>query len=167
MFLGKFLGVYRASDRDWEIMKYKHIKTKEAFIERARQIHGTKYSYNKVVFTPRESILSHDGKKTRKLEEYNRSEKIIVTCPNHGDFPVTARKHIEKGPSAIGCKYCSWEMRGEVKYNKQKEADFTNCNKFILNEDKLTIYSTPGDGIERQILLSPEDFDVLKYSDGS
>jgi len=145
-------------------MKHKRIKTKEAFIERARQIHGTKYSYDNAVFTPRDPILSHDGKKTRKLAEYNRSEKIIVTCPNHGDFPVTARKHIENGPGAIGCKYCSWEMRSEVRYNKQKEADFTNCNRYSTDQNVITIYSIPADGIERHILLSPEDLDVLKYS---
>lgn len=145
-------------------MTFKHIKTKEAFIERARQIHGSKYSYDKVKFTPRGPLLSYNGKRTRKAPEYNRKEKIIVTCPKHGDFPVTARKHIENGPGAIGCKYCSFESMGGVVYNRRKEADFTDSNKFILNEDKLTIYHTPSDGVERQILISPEDAEILEFS---
>lgn len=147
-----------------DIMTFKHTKTRENFIERANQIHNNKYSYDKVAFTPRGPLLSWTGKSARKAPEYNGEEKVIVTCPLHGDFLVRARKHIESGPSASGCKYCSWELRSEVRYDNRKRADFINCNKHILNEDVVTIYHTPSDGVERQILILTEDAEILKFS---
>ena len=49
--------------------------TTEEFIARATKVHGGKFSYDKVVYK-------------------NKLSKIIVTCPNHGDYEVTATVHM-------------------------------------------------------------------------
>ena len=60
----------------------------EKFIEKCNQEHGDKYSYDKVVFTK-----SHD--------------KVIITCPIHGDFEQRASHHL----SGQGCPKCCIEKR--------------------------------------------------------
>jgi hypothetical protein len=49
--------------------------TTEEFIARATKVHSGKFSYNKVVYK-------------------NKLSKIIVTCPNHGDYEVLATVHM-------------------------------------------------------------------------
>lgn len=58
------------------------ITTKE-FIERARKVHGEKYSYDKTVYAK-----AHD--------------KVIITCPIHGDFEQIAADHT----NGHGCAKC-------------------------------------------------------------
>ena len=50
-------------------------KTTEEFIADAHKVHGDKYRYDKVVYV-------------------NDRTKVIVTCPVHGDFPITPDAHI-------------------------------------------------------------------------
>ena len=58
--------------------------TKEAFIERAKNVHGNKYDYSKV--------------------EYKGShKKINIICPNHGEFEQMAYSHL----NGHGCPKCS------------------------------------------------------------
>ncbi len=59
--------------------------TRESFIERARSIHGDKYSYDKVDYV-------------------NVASKITITCPKHGDFVQTANDHTS---CRAGCPSCS------------------------------------------------------------
>jgi hypothetical protein len=65
-------------------------KTTEEFIEQARAIHGDFYNYDKVVYV-------------------NDREKVIVTCPKHGDFLISPDAHIH---SKQGCKLCAHEKIG-------------------------------------------------------
>ena len=85
--------------------KWKHIKTRQDFIDRANERHGGFYSYEKVKFTQRPPVKNWKGELSRKTPEYYRDEKITITCPIHGDFIQTARKHIEKDPH--GCPKCA------------------------------------------------------------
>jgi 5-methylcytosine-specific restriction endonuclease McrA len=50
--------------------------TTEEFVAKATQVHGGRYTYDKVVY---ETKLS----------------KIVVTCPKHGDYEVSATIHIQ------------------------------------------------------------------------
>jgi len=100
---------------------FKHLKTREAFIERANERHNNKYDYSKVKFDKRGPLISYNGKRTRKAPEYNRDQKITITCPVHGDFIQTARKHIEKDPS--GCKKCAAEQTGKILKQKWKNGE--------------------------------------------
>ena len=60
--------------------------TIEAFIERARQVHGNKYDYSRVVYV-------------------NNSTPVSIKCPVHGDFLQTPSDHL----SGHGCKDCGHE----------------------------------------------------------
>lgn len=64
--------------------------TTEQFIERARKVHGNKYDYSKTVYT-------------------KALAKVIITCPEHGDFEQKASSHVNH---RSGCKECSFELQG-------------------------------------------------------
>lgn len=76
---------------------HKEPYTLETWIKRAKEIHGNKYDYSKVVYT---------GEKN----------KVIITCPKHGDFLQRASSHIE----GYGCPSCRTEIVKE-KTKKSKE----------------------------------------------
>lgn len=65
--------------------------TKEGFIQRARLKHGSKYSYEKTVYI-------------------STSEKVVITCPIHGDFEQLADNHIRRA----GCPKCGRERRSDA-----------------------------------------------------
>ena len=58
--------------------------TTEQFITKANLVHSNKYTYDKAVY------------KTKK-------SKVIVTCPNHGDYIVSACVHL----LGFNCKKCA------------------------------------------------------------
>ena len=60
--------------------------TTEQFVAKAREIHGDKYDYSKVVYT--------------KMHDY-----ITITCPKHGDFLQKAYSHL----NGRGCSKCAKE----------------------------------------------------------
>ena len=75
--------------------KSKRVASLEDFIERSREVHGNKYSYEKTKY-------------------FGATKKLIVTCPKHGDFEVTPIGHHYK---KRGCEDCRTEERQEK--NKQ------------------------------------------------
>lgn len=58
--------------------------TTEEFIRRAKEIHGDRYDYSKVVYT-------------------NAITKVCIICPIHGEFWQTPNSHL----SGKGCKKCA------------------------------------------------------------
>lgn len=64
-----------------------HYMDTEYFKEKASKIHNYKYDYT-------------------KSEYKNQSEKVIITCPVHGDFLQTAHEHL----SGNGCQKCKCEV---------------------------------------------------------
>ena len=56
---------------------------KENFVDRANKIHNNKYNYDKTVYK-------------------NNREKVIITCPEHGDFEQTPHGHLQ----GEGCPVC-------------------------------------------------------------
>ena len=60
--------------------------TQEEFIQKAITAHNNKYNYSKVIYT-------------------RSADKIVVTCPEHGDFKVTANNHVSKS-NLCGCPEC-------------------------------------------------------------
>lgn len=58
--------------------------TTEEFIEKANYVHNGFFSYDKTVYT-------------------TSGNKVIVTCPYHGDFEVKANNHL----NGCNCKKCS------------------------------------------------------------
>lgn len=68
--------------------------TTEEFIQKAREVHGNKYDYSKVNY-------------------YNNNTKIIIICPEHGEFKQTPGSHLNNN----GCNSCA-----EYGFNPQKPA---------------------------------------------
>jgi hypothetical protein len=61
--------------------------TTEEFIAKAKAVHGDKYIYDKSVYV-------------------NSKEKVIITCPMHGDFEQTPSNHMY----GFGCNYCARDI---------------------------------------------------------
>ncbi len=57
--------------------------TIEEFVERSRKVHGNKYVYSKVNYI-------------------DSTTDVIITCPEHGDFPQNPRNHLY----GAGCPRC-------------------------------------------------------------
>ena len=72
--------------------------TTEEFIEKARNIHGDKYDYSKVVYV-------------------NATTKVIITCPEHGDFIQHTHHHL----AGTGCPFCSNRLINVKNILTQKE----------------------------------------------
>ena len=68
-------------------------KTTEEFVRRAKEIHGDKYDYSKVVY-------------------FNNSTKVCIICPKHGEFWQTPANHI----SYNGCPHCKRNALKKVKF---------------------------------------------------
>jgi hypothetical protein len=56
----------------------------ETFIEKAKQVHGDRYDYSKVIYK-------------------KASEKVVIVCPVHGDLEQTPNGHLRGG----GCQMCA------------------------------------------------------------
>lgn len=66
--------------------------TAETFIEKARAVHGDRYDYS-------------------KTEYVNNKRKLIITCPEHGDFEQEAKSHTR----GQGCPSCGAVSRAAAK----------------------------------------------------
>ena len=74
--------------------------TQEDFIKRSNTIHNNKYDYSKTIYV-------------------KASEKVIITCPIHGDFEQTPNNHF----AGKGCPNC-----GTLR---------TSTSKVITNDERL------------------------------
>ena len=95
--------------------------TKEEFILKARQIHGWKYDYSKV-------------------EYKNARTKVIIICPEHGEFKQTPDNHLH----GFGCKTCSKTYKNtEMFINDSIKAHGNKYNyrntKYINSKTKVKI----------------------------
>lgn len=75
-------------------------KTTEQFIKEAQNIHNNKYTYEKTVYT-------------------GAFNKVIITCPKHGDFLQIPHDHLQ----GKGCKSCMCD--------KAKLRNLSNTQEFI------------------------------------
>lgn len=76
-------------------MKSKY--TTEKFIAMAIEKHGTKYDYSKSVYT-------------------GGAKKLIVICPEHGEFLVRASHHTTVGNGCSKCSHKKPRIRKKEKY---------------------------------------------------
>ena len=67
-----------------------HIYDSSSFIEKAKLVHGDKFDYSKVNYI-------------------SSKEKVIIICPEHGEFEQRASAHL----NGQGCKICSNINRGK------------------------------------------------------
>ena len=73
-----------AIEKTAEKNKQLKIKYQETFVKRANKVHNNKYVYNKTIYNGNEN-------------------KVIITCPEHGDFEQTPHSHLNGG----GCPICA------------------------------------------------------------
>ena len=87
-----------------------NIKTIE-FINKAKEIHGDKYDYSKVVYI-------------------KAIEKVIIICKIHGEFKMTPNKHLSRGD---GCKICGIKQSSEKQ--RSNNNDFIKKAQIIHTDD--------------------------------
>lgn len=78
----------------------------EEFVKKARNIHGDKYDYSKVRYV-------------------KKGEKVVITCPIHGDFLQTPNDHLR----GYGCPKC-----GKISSANKKTK---NTDYFVKNAKKI------------------------------
>lgn len=108
--------------------RQKRVFDTQSYIEEASKVHDNKYSYDKTVYTK-----MHD--------------KITVTCPIHGDFVISADKHIR----GRGCPKCMdiKKSQDNLKSLEQfiKEANEVHNNRYMYDK---TVYT----GAENDIIIT-------------
>ena len=122
----------------------KHRLSKEEFIEKARKVHGDKYDYSKT--------------------EYKRfHDRILITCPIHGDFMQVASYHL----SGNGCPKCNESklekhirqllIENKIKFEKEKKFKWLKFENNLRIDFYLPDYNI---GIECQGIqhFKPVDF---------
>lgn len=90
-------------------------KSKVQFIKEAKQIHGTKYDYSKVIYK-------------------NNDSKVIITCPEHGDFEQYVSSHLQ----GSGCSLCSYDIQRKSKGQFIKEARKIHGSKYDYSKVNYT-----------------------------
>lgn len=101
--------------------------TTEKFIAESKGIHGDRYDYSKVIYI-------------------NSNKKVIIVCPEHGDFKQLPASHTQ----GFGCWRCGCEYRGNqkrkscedfIKEAKEKWGDEYDYSKvvYINTHKKVTI----------------------------
>lgn len=95
-----------------EIARLKRIhKAKEKFIKQSSELHNHKYNYSKTNYI-------------------SAKEKLIITCPIHGDFEQTPNTHL----NSCGCKKCANDKTKErlsIPWNiYEKDLHNIHANKY-------------------------------------
>ena len=122
----------------------KHPKrlTQEQFADRSNKMHNNKYDYSKSCF-------------------HSIREKVIIICPEHGEFLQTPKNHM----NGQGCPKC-----GELKA-KKREGDYLNARKNIesFKDDIYNLYGgkyeVVGDYVNNKTKIAIRCKE--KYKDGS
>jgi len=92
----------------------------EDFIERSIKVHGDKYSYDKTNYT-------------------RAKDKVIITCPKHGDFEILPHNHLN-GQGCVRCSKCTCtedfiekaNIIHDNKYNYNKSTFIRSNQKIII-----------------------------------
>ena len=90
--------------------------TTETFIKKAKAIHGDKYSYNNVAYIQNKA-------------------KVIITCPEHGDFEQTPNGHLmgQSCPTCGGTK----QLTTETFIEKAKAVHGDKCSYDKVEYEKI------------------------------
>jgi len=102
--------------------------TNSEFIEKAKETHGDKYDYSKTTYN-------------------NIKEKVLVICPIHGEFNVTAEKHLYRN---TGCKKCSKISVG-IKRTKSTDKFIEKAKK--IHGDKYDYSKTVYKNAKEKVLI--------------
>ena len=81
--------------------------TNEIFAEKANVVHNNKYHYDKVNYN-------------------NSKDKVIITCPEHGDFIISPDKHLQ----GQACPKCA----NIISKNENEIFNFIICNELSVKQ---------------------------------
>lgn len=81
----------------------------QSFIEKAKTVHGDKYDYSKVLYI-------------------KQKDKVIIVCPEHGDFEQTPGNHL----NGQGCKVCGYNSL-RLQYSSTLDEFIKRANKIHNN----------------------------------
>ena len=82
-------------------------ESKKKFIESSREVHGDKYDYSKVEFV-------------------SMSKKVVIICPEHGEFEQAPSSH----RAGMGCEPCSREERKSTAKEFVQKAKKQHDNRY-------------------------------------
>ncbi len=94
--------------------------TQEEFIEQTTKVHHGKYTYEKVIYI-------------------QRTSKIIITCPIHGDFVQMAGEHLK----GVGCAKCAKDAQRLTTEQFISKSNEVHGNKFDYSKVIYINNSTP------------------------
>ena len=100
--------------------------TTEQFINKAKNVHGNNYNYDKV-------------------EYINSTTPVIITCPIHGDFKQRPSNHLQ----GSGCKECAKLKQGP---NKITQEEFLNSARQV-HGSKYNYSKVRYTGINNKIII--------------
>lgn len=72
--------------------------TTEEYVKKSKEVHGDKYDYSKVIYK-------------------NTRSKVIIICPEHGEFETIARNHY----IGTGCPLCNYKSKYYISYDECKK----------------------------------------------
>ena len=90
-------------------------KTTEQFVKEAKEAHNNKYTYEKTNYI-------------------NKTTKVIITCPIHGDFEQSPYNHLH----GDGCPKCAIDSRKLTKENFIERANKIHNNKYEYDDVEYT-----------------------------
>ena len=96
--------------------------SKEKFVSLAKNVHGDKYDYSKVVYK-------------------NTKDKVIIICPIHGEFSQSFEKHVVRGqgcPKCVGKNKDTSEFIFQANKIHKNKYDYSKTN-YISAMTKVTI----------------------------
>lgn len=128
-------------------------RTTETFIAKAREVHGDKYDYSKTQYI-------------------NKRSKVIITCPEHGDFEQCANNHL-RGQGCPKCgeliaqnrigNYTNARLTNEIfreRVNEIYKNEYDVCGEYVNNKTYLDFYChhIGGNGKEHGIFSARPDW---------
>jgi len=111
------------------------VDTVEQFIAKAKEVHGDKYIYSKVVYK-------------------NAMSKVPIICPEHGDFWQVPNNHL----NGSGCPECGYEAAGKAvaKANTQTTEQFRALAKKVHGDKYDYSRADERDGEGRRCIICRE-----------
>ena len=114
----------------------------DSWIKRAKEIHGDIYDYSKTIYT-------------------NSRDKVIVICPIHGDFIITASAHTST-KRVRGCPKCGNALKGTYQEIKSIEQFITDANKVHNNKYDYSLSNYTGVLTELTIICKKHNVAFLQ-----
>ena len=116
--------------------------TRQEFIERANEKHSSFYSYDKLIYT-------------------TATDKIIVTCPKHGDFKILPSGHLQ----GTGCSLCGRDKTNLANYENPHGWGLTAWKKNAKSSkyfDSYKVYFVKLSGEEENFYKVGRTYNTIK-----